>query len=91
MSPDDHFQDLKRIIAAATGKAHRINVVMPFLYEGRQHKRSNVNLWTVQLALQELVSMGVSNIITFDAHDPRVTECKFRLSGLIISCLLISS
>ena len=72
MSPDDHFQDLKRIIAAATGKAHRINVVMPFLYEGRQHKRSKRESLDCAMALQELVYMGVSNIITFDAHDPRV-------------------
>ena len=72
MSPDDHFQDLKRIIAAATGKAHRINVVMPFLYEGRQHKRSKRESLDCALALQELVRMGVDNIITFDAHDPRV-------------------
>lgn len=72
MSPDDHFQDLKRIIAAATGKAHRINVIMPFLYEGRQHKRSSRESLDCATALQELISMGVSNIITFDAHDPRV-------------------
>ena len=72
MSPDDHFQDLKRIIAAATGKAHRINVIMPFLYEGRQHKRTKRESLDCALALQELTNMGVSNIITFDAHDPRV-------------------
>lgn len=72
MSPDDHFQDLKRIISAATGKAHRINVIMPFLYEGRQHKRSSRESLDCATALQELISMGVSNIITFDAHDPRV-------------------
>ncbi len=72
MSPDDHFQDLKRIISAATGKAHRINVIMPFLYEGRQHKRTKRESLDCALALQELVNMGVSNIITFDAHDPRV-------------------
>ena len=69
MSPDDHFQDLKRIIAAATGKAHRINVIMPFLYEGRQHKRTKRESLDCALALQELTNMGVSNIITFDAHD----------------------
>ena len=80
MSPDDHFQDLKRIIAAATGKAHRINVVMPFLYEGRQHKRSKRESLDCAMALQELVSMGVSNIITFDAHDPRVQNA-IPLSG----------
>ena len=80
MSPDDHFQDLKRIIAAATGKAHRINVVMKFLYEGRQHKRSKRESLDCAMALQELVSMGVSNIITFDAHDPRVQNA-IPLSG----------
>ena len=72
MSPDDHFQDLKRVIAAAAGKARRINVIMPFLYEGRQHKRSGRESLDCATALQELVSMGVENIITFDAHDPRV-------------------
>ena len=72
MSPDDHYQDLKRIISAATGKAKRINVIMPFLYESRQHKRSSRESLDCALALQELVSMGVDNIITFDAHDPRV-------------------
>lgn len=72
MSPDDHYQDLKRIIATAAGKAHRINVIMPFLYESRQHKRSKRESLDCALALQELVQMGVSNIITFDAHDPRV-------------------
>ena len=69
MSPDDHFQDLKRVIAAAAGKARRINVIMPFLYEGRQHKRSGRESLDCATAL---VSMGVENIITFDAHDPRV-------------------
>ncbi len=72
MSPDDHFQDLKRMISAASGKAKRITVIMPMLYEGRQHKRSSRESLDCALALQELVSMGVSNIITFDAHDPRV-------------------
>lgn len=72
MSPDDHFQDLKRIIAAAAGKARRINVIMPFLYESRQHKRSGRESLDCALALQEMVNMGVENIITFDAHDPRV-------------------
>ena len=72
MSPDDHYQDLKRIISAAKGKAHRINVIMPFLYESRQHKRTKRESLDCALALQELVDMGVSNIITFDAHDPRV-------------------
>ncbi|MDO4294667.1 MAG: ribose-phosphate pyrophosphokinase [bacterium] len=72
MSPDDHFQDLKRLIAAAAGKARRINVIMPFLYESRQHKRSSRESLDCALALQELTYMGVENIITFDAHDPRV-------------------
>ena len=72
MSPDDHFQDLKRVIAATTGKARRINVIMPFLYESRQHKRSSRESLDCALALQELTRMGVENIITFDAHDPRV-------------------
>lgn len=72
MSPDDHFQDLKRIISAATGKARRINVIMPFLYESRQHKRTKRESLDCALALEELTAMGVSNILTFDAHDPRV-------------------
>lgn len=72
MSPDDHYQNLKRIIAAVGGKAKRINVIMPFLYESRQHKRSSRESLDCALALQELTHMGVDNIITFDAHDPRV-------------------
>ena len=72
MSPDDHYQDLKRIIAAVGGKARRITVIMPFLYESRQHKRTSRESLDCALALQELVAMGVDNIITFDAHDPRV-------------------
>lgn len=72
MSPDDHYQDLKRIISAATGKARRINVIMPFLYESRQHKRTKRESLDCAFALEELTAMGVSNIITFDAHDPRV-------------------
>ena len=72
MSPDDHYSDLKRLIAAASGKARRINVIMPFLYESRQHKRTARESLDCALALQELMSMGVENIITFDAHDPRV-------------------
>ena len=72
MSPDDHYQNLKRVIAAISGKARRINVIMPFLYESRQHKRTSRESLDCALALQELVSMGVDNIITFDAHDPRV-------------------
>ncbi len=72
MSPDDHFQDLKRIIAALAGKSRRISVIMPFLYESRQHKRTGRESLDCALALQELVNMGVDNIITFDAHDPRV-------------------
>jgi len=72
MSPDDHYQDLKRIISAASGKAKRITVIMPFLYEGRQHKRSSRESLDCACMLQELVDLGVDNIITFDAHDPRV-------------------
>ena len=72
MSPDDHFQNLKRIIAAIGGKARRINVIMPFLYESRQHNRRGRESLDCAIALQELVRMGVDNIITFDAHDPRV-------------------
>ena len=81
MSPDDHFQDIKRVIAASTGKAHRVNVIMPFLYESRQHKRTHRESLDCAMALEELVSMGVSNIITFDAHDPRVQNA-IPLSGL---------
>lgn len=72
MSPDDHFQDLKRVIAAIGGKARRITVIMPYLYESRQHKRSARESLDCALALQELVEMGVENILTFEAHDPRV-------------------
>lgn len=72
LSPDDHFQNLKRVIDACNGKAHRINVIIPFLYESRQHKRTNLESLDCATALQELVDMGVKNIITFDAHDPRV-------------------
>ncbi len=74
MSPDDHYQDMKRIIATAMNSAKRVNVIMPFMYEGRQHKRTKRESLDCALALQELVSMGVSNIITFDAHDPRVAN-----------------
>ena len=80
MSPDDHYQDLKRIISAATGKAHRINVIMPFHYESRQHKRTKRESLDCALALEELTAMGVENIITFDAHDPRVQNA-IPLSG----------
>ena len=80
MSPDDHFQNLKRVIAAVGGKARRLNVIMPFLYESRQHKRSSRESLDCALALQELVSMCVDNIITFDAHDPRVQNA-IPLSG----------
>ena len=81
MSPDDHFCDLKRIIAAMEGKAARISVIMPFLYEGRQHKRTARESLDCAIALRELVSMGVDNIITFDAHDPRVQNA-IPVSGL---------
>ena len=80
MSPDDHYQNLKRIIAAVGGKAKRINVIMPFLYESRQHQRSSRESLDCALALQELTHMGVDNIITFDAHDPRVQNA-IPLSG----------
>ena len=80
MSPDDHYQNLKRLIAAVGGKAKRINVIMPFLYESRQHKRSSRESLDCALALQELTHMGVDNIITFDAHDPRVQNA-IPLSG----------
>ena len=75
-SPDDHYQDLKRVIAAANGKAHRINVIMPFLYEGRQHKRNGRESLDCAYAIEELSHMGVSNFITFDAHDPRVQNAE---------------
>ncbi|MBE6597228.1 MAG: ribose-phosphate pyrophosphokinase [Ruminococcaceae bacterium] len=80
MSPDDHFADLKRIIAANAGKARRVSVIMPMLYEGRQHKRSGRESLDCAIMLQELVQIGVSNIITFDAHDPRVQNA-IPLSG----------
>lgn len=80
MSPDDHYQDLKRIIAAIGGKARRITVIMPFLYESRQHKRNGRESLDCALALRELIGMGVDNIITFDAHDPRVQNA-IPLSG----------
>ena len=80
MSPDDHYADLKRVIAAIAGKARRITVIMPMLYEGRQHKRSTRESLDCALMLQELVAMGVANIITFDAHDPRVCNA-IPLSG----------
>lgn len=72
MSPDDHYQDLKRVISAIAGNARRINIIMPFLYESRQHRRTGRESLDCAIALQELVEMGVDNIITFDAHDPRV-------------------
>ena len=72
MSPDDHFANLKRIIAAMGGKAKRVTVIMPMLYEGRQHRRASRESLDCAMALQELENMGVSNIVTFDAHDPRV-------------------
>ncbi len=74
MSPDDHYQDLKRVIQAASGKAHRLNVIMPILYGGRQHRRNYRESLDCAYALQELESMGVENIVTFDAHDPRVSN-----------------
>lgn len=80
MSPDDHYQDLKRLIGAGISTAHRLNVIMPFLYEGRQHKRTHRESLDCAMALEELSQMGVSNIITFDAHDPRVQN-SIPLSG----------
>ncbi len=80
MSPDDHYADLKRIIAAIGGKARRITVIMPMLYEGRQHKRTARESLDCAMMLQELVNIGVANIITFDAHDPRVANA-IPLSG----------
>lgn len=80
MSPDDHYQDLKRVIAACNGKAHRINIIMPFLYEGRQHKRNGRESLDCAYALRELYDMGINNFITFDAHDPRVANST-PLSG----------
>ncbi len=86
MSPDDHYADLKRVIAAAGGKARRINVIMPFLYESRQHKRTGRESLDCALMLQELTDMGVENIITFDAHDPRVNN-SIPLKGFeSVSC-----
>ncbi len=79
-SPDDHYQDLKRLINACNGRAHRINVIMPFLYEGRQHKRNGRESLDCAYAIEELSRMGVSNFITFDAHDPRVQNAA-PLSG----------
>lgn len=80
MSPDDHYQDLKRIIGACAGKARRINVIMPFLYEGRQHKRSSRESLDCAMMLAELYNMGIDNFITFDAHDPRVAN-SIPISG----------
>jgi len=80
MSPDDHYQDLKRVIAATNGKAHRINVIMPFLYEGRQHRRTGRESLDCAYAFEELTKMGVTNFITFDAHDPRIQNAA-PLSG----------
>jgi len=80
MSPDDHYQDLKRVIAATSGKAHRINVIMPYLYEGRQHRRTGRESLDCAYAFEELTEMGVSNFITFDAHDPRIQNAA-PLSG----------
>ncbi len=98
MSPDDHYQDIKRIISAIGGKARRITVIMPFLYESRQHKRTGRESLDCAMALQELIDMGVDSIITFDAHDPRVQnaiplhgfesfQCTYQfIKGLYRSC-----
>ena len=81
MSPDDHYQDLKRVIAACNGKAHRINVIMPFLYEGRQHKRNGRESLDCAYALTELKNMGINNFVTFDAKHPRLQNAK-QINGL---------
>ena len=86
MSPDDHYRDLKRVIAATTGKAKRINVIMPFMYESRQHKRTGRESLDCAMMLQELHAMGVENFITFDAHDPRVMNAIPQDSFDNISC-----
>lgn len=86
MSPDDHYQDLKRIIAATNGKAKRVNVIMPFLYESRQHRRTQRESLDCAIMLQELVNMGVSNIITVDAHDPRILNAIPLSSFDSINC-----
>ena len=86
MSPDDHYQDLKRVIAATNGKAKRVNVIMPFLYESRQHKRTQRESLDCAIMLQELVSMGVTNIITVDAHDPRILNAIPLSSFDSINC-----
>lgn len=95
MSPDDNYQDLKRIIGASVAKAHRVNVIMPFLYESRQHKRQKRESLDCAMALEELVNMGVKNIITFDAHDPRVQNSiplagfdSFFPTYFFVKCLL---
>lgn len=95
MSPDDNYQDLKRIIGASISKAHRVNVVMPFLYESRQHKRQKRESLDCAVALEELVNMGVKNIITFDAHDPRVQNAiplngfdSFMPTYAFVKCIL---
>ena len=97
MSPDDHYSDLKRIITAAAGKARRINVIMPFLYESRQHKRTSRESLDCAVALQELHALGVENIITFDAHDPNVSNAipnlqftNFYPTNTILKDLLIN-
>ena len=97
MSPDDHFQDLKRLIQAASGKAHRITVIMPMLYGSRQHRRNYRESLDCAVALQELQNMGVSNIVTFDAHDPRVQNAvplmgfdNVSPSYQVLKCLLRS-
>ena len=86
MSPDDHYQDLKRVIAATNGKAKRVNVIMPFLYEGRQHNRTKRESLDCALMLEELVSMGVDNIITVDAHDPKIVNAIPLASFDSINC-----
>ena len=89
MSPDDHFQDMKRVIGSCVATAHRVNVVMPFLYESRQHKRSKRESLDCAMALEELMQWALENIITFDAHDPRV-QMPSLCTDLIILCQPIS-
>ena len=95
MSPDDNYQDLKRIIGASVSKAHRVTVIMPFLYESRQHKRQKRESLDCAMALEELINMGVKNIITFDAHDPRVQNAiplngfdSFMPTYSFVKCIL---
>ena len=88
MSPDDHYQDLKRVIAAIGGKARRVNVIMPYLYEGRQSKRIGRESLDCATSLHELINMGVENIITFDAHDPQIQNATHFMDLRLFSLLI---